>query len=56
MNNHDIDNQTNDYSSYLEAQVDKFSLFMLSQKKLNEQHLNVQNNMTIIMKKLSKLE
>ena len=36
MNNHnEINDPTNDYSSYLEAQVDKFSAFMLSQKKLN---------------------
>jgi len=37
--------QLNDYNQYLESQVEKFTAFMISQKKLNDKHMLVENGM-----------
>lgn len=37
--------QLNDYSQYLQSQVEKFTAFMISQKKLNEKHMFVEDKM-----------
>jgi hypothetical protein len=48
--------QLNEYNQYLEAQVDKFTAFMLSQKKLNEKHMELEHLFNSIVKKIQKVE